>query len=140
MGKSVYLAAVLMLFGGVALAQHAISLEPEATPVAAPKPMPQPPPAAAEAEPPAPAPESSSPQPEPTQAVTVVPAPKVEVAFPAEHDVYLVPAATREVCTTLELGFGEIQTDCRMQPVQVRAANPALRGLCITRYGRRTCY
>ena len=25
-------------------------------------------------------------------------------------------------------------------PLQIRAENPALRGICITRYGNRTCY
>lgn len=143
MGKSVFLGAVLMLLGGVAFAEHAISPEPEMpaeAPVVVPAPKPEAPAAVAEPEAATAAPEQPSPKVEPTQAVTVVPAPKVEVTLPAEHDVYLVPAATREVCTTYELGFGEIQTDCRMQPIQARSADPALRGVCITRYGRRSCY
>jgi hypothetical protein len=112
-----------MLLTSVAFAQHAISLEPEAAPAAdATASAPNVPPASS-----APASAASVP-------------PKVEVALPSEHDLYIVPAATREVCTTLELGFGEIQTDCRMKPIPIRAEDPALRGLCITRYGRRTCY
>lgn len=133
MGKRIFLAGVLTLLASMAFAQHAISLEPEAAPAAAPEatgPAPDVPPA-----PSAPAPSASAPP------VIVQPAsPKVEVAFPSELDLYIVPAATREVCTTLELGFGEIQTDCRMKPIPIRAENPALRGVCITRYGRRTCY
>ena len=133
MGKRIFLAGVLMLLTSMAFAQHAISLEPEAAPAAKPEataPAPEVPPA-----PSAPAPSASVPP------VIVQPAsPKVEVTLPSELDLYIGPAATREVCTTLELGFGEIQTDCRMKPVPIRAENPALRGLCITRYGRRTCY
>ena len=133
MGKRIFLAGVLMLLTSMAFAQHAISLEPEAAPAAKPEataPAPEVPPA-----PSAPAPSASVPP------VIVQPAsPKVEVTLPSELDLYIVPAATREVCTTLELGFGEIQTDCRMKPVPIRAEKPALRGVCITRYGRRTCY
>lgn len=130
MGKRMFLAGVLTLLTSMAFAQHAISLEPEAAPVADAGPAPD-----AQPAPSAPASAASAPP------VIVQPAsPKVEVALPSELDLYIVPAATREVCTTLELGFGEIQTDCRMKPVPIRAENPALRGLCITRYGRRTCY
>ncbi|ODR97581.1 hypothetical protein AUC71_04070 [Methyloceanibacter marginalis] len=123
MGKRIFLAGALMLLTSVAFAQHAISLEPEAAP-------------AADASAPA---RDVPPAPSVSPSAASVP-PKVEMTFPSEHDLYIVPAATREVCTTLELGFGEIQTDCRMKPVPVRAEDPALRGLCITRYGRRTCY
>jgi len=140
MGKRILLAAALMLLTNMALAGHAISLEPEALDPEALAPEPLAPEAAPEVEPTASVPEIQPAAPPPQQAVTVVPAPKFEVTFPAEHDVYLVPAATREVCTTLELGFGEIRTDCRMQPISVRAEDPALRGLCITRYGQRRCY
>lgn len=130
MGKSGFLAAVLMVFGNVAFAQHAISLEPETAPPAS-EPVTETPEAVA-------APSETAPA-----AVTArapQPAPKIDVTFPSEHDIYLVPAATREVCTTLELGFGEIRTECRAQPISVRAENPKLRGLCVTRYGRRSCY
>jgi hypothetical protein len=123
MGKRIFLAGALMLLTSVAFAQHAISLEPEAAP-------------AADAIAPAP---DVQPAPSASSSAASVP-PKVEVTFPSEHDLYIVPAATREICTTLELGFGEIQTECRMKPIPVRAEDPALRGLCITRYGRRTCY
>jgi hypothetical protein len=140
MVKSLFFAAVLTLIGGMALDEHAISLEPEGGQAVAPEPAPS----VSEAAPVVAAPEPTAPpvQSAPAQAASVQPQPvqKVEVTFPAEHDVYLVPAATREVCTTLELGFGDIQTDCRTQPIQVRGDDPALRGLCITRYGRRVCY
>lgn len=144
MGKSVILAAVLMLLGSVAFAEHAISLEPETAPVAAPKPAAEPPADAATSADTAvlakedhagvPAPVAPTPTP------AAQPAPKVNVTFPSEHDLYVVPAAMREVCTTREWGFGEIQTDCRATPIPVRAEDPALRGVCITRYGRRTCH
>ncbi len=77
-----------------------------------------------------------------TPAPTPQPAPKVEVqaTYPAEVDVYLVPAAMREVCTIGEWGFDEIRRDCRTEPIPVRRADPALRGVCVTRYGQRTCY
>jgi hypothetical protein len=123
MGKRIFLAGAWMLLTSVAFAQHAISLEPEAA-------------SAADATAPA-----ADVQPEPSVSPSAASLPpKLEVTFPSEHDLYIVPAATREVCTTLELGFGEIQTDCRMKPIPIRAEDPALRGLCITRYGRRTCY
>lgn len=131
MGKSVFLAAVLIVLGSVAFAQHAISLEPEAAPAAAPEPA---------AEAPAAIAEPSATAPTIAPAPVAQPAPKIDVTLPSEHDIYLVPAAMREVCTTLELGFGEIRTECRTQPIPVRAENPKLRGLCVTRYGRRTCY
>jgi hypothetical protein len=132
MGKRVLLAAVLALLSSMAFAQHAISLEPEAALVApeAIGPAPDVPPAPSAA-----APSASVPP------VIVQPAsPKVEVTFPSEHELYIVPAATREVCTTLSWGFDEVRTDCRTVPIAVRREDPALRGVCITRYGHRTCY
>ena len=136
MGKRVFLAAVLMLLSSMAFADHAISLEPNAAATVAPEP-----PAPAMAPERAMAPVVVA---EPATAPTVMlapqPAPKVEVTLPSELDVYLVPAATRQVCTTSEWGYGEVRTDCRAQPVPVRRDDPALRGLCVTRYGQRTCY
>ncbi len=58
----------------------------------------------------------------------------------ATPEVNLVPVATREVCTTTNWGFGEIRTDCRMEVSPAPKANPALKGICTTYYGRRTCY
>ena len=52
----------------------------------------------------------------------------------------LVPVVTREVCTTTNWGFEEIRTDCRMQVSPAPKDNPALKGICTTYYGRRTCY
>jgi hypothetical protein len=60
--------------------------------------------------------------------------------LPSELDVYMVPAATREVCTINNWGYGEIRRDCRSEALPPRHGNPALRGICTTRYGLRTCY
>ena len=64
----------------------------------------------------------------------------VKVAFPAEVNVYLVDTGTREVCDTFSFGGRDFRTECRTEPLRVRAEKPALRGICITRYGNRTCY
>jgi hypothetical protein len=62
----------------------------------------------------------------------------------AEHAVapegVIVPAVTREVCTTGEWGFDEVRTDCRVEMQAAPKANPALSGICTIYYGRRTCY
>lgn len=138
MGKPVLLAVVFIFLGSMAFAEHAISLEPEAAPAPAPEPSAAPPSnavkPAAEDHAAALAPDVSTPPP------AAQPAPKVNVTFPSEHEIYLMPAAMREICTTREWGFGEIQTDCRTTPIAVRAEDPATRGVCFTRYGRRTCY
>lgn len=57
-----------------------------------------------------------------------------------EHDPELVPVAMREVCTFSEWDYDEVRTDCRMETLPPRRSNPALRGICTTRYGQRTCY
>jgi len=140
MGKSVFLAFVLMLLGSMAFAEHAISLEPEAAPART-----EP---AAEAPTVAPAQQAAAPtvaatptvRPSPTAAPAPQPAPKVAVMLPSELDLYVVPAATREVCKTIAWGYDEIRTDCRTEPIPVRRQDPALRGLCVTRYGNRICY
>ncbi len=122
MGKRVLLAVIVALLSSTAFAEHAFTLEPStAEPGTAP--------AAAQA-----------PATPPAVAPVPQPAPQAQVALPSELDVYLVPAATREVCTVSEWGFGEIRRDCRTEPVPVRRSDPALRGLCITRYGHRACY
>jgi hypothetical protein len=68
------------------------------------------------------------------------PAPQAQATLPSELDVYLVPAATREVCTIGDWGFDEIRTDCVSGALPPRRVNPALRGICTTYYGRRTCH
>lgn len=133
MGTRIFLAAALMLASGTAFAQHAFTLEPEAAPKA--KPAPVAPPAA-----PAP-PQAAAPTPPViVQVPQPAPQPAPQVNFPSELDLYLVPAATHQVCTLSDWGFGEIRRDCRTEPVPVRRDDPALRGVCITRYGHRTCY
>jgi hypothetical protein len=145
MGKRWIVAAALSLLSSMALAEHAVTLEPDAQVAAPAAASEQPAPesnVAAPTLPPAVAPESSAtvatsaPEPAPQ------PAPQVQVnaTYPAEVDVYLVPAAMREVCTTGEWGFDEIRTECRTEPIPVRRVDPALRGVCVTRYGQRTCY
>jgi len=132
MGKRWILAAALMVLSSTAFAEHAFTLEPDAAPAAVP-------PAS-----PAVASESAATAPTTAPAPTVAPAPdsvrQAQAAYPAAVDVYLVPAAMREVCTVGEWGFDEIRTDCRTEPIPARRADPALRGLCVTRYGQRSCY
>lgn len=118
MRNCAFLAAALMLLGGFAFAEHAVPVEPDDTSTVVTEPTTAAP--------------SVAPAPQP--------APQVNVALPSELDLYVVPAATRQVCTTSEWGFDEIRTDCRTVPIAVRRDDPALRGLCITRYGHRTCY
>jgi hypothetical protein len=67
---------------------------------------------------------------------------EAEHAFVPEIDPEpeLLPVATREVCTIAEWGYDEIRTDCRTEVLPPRRGNPALRGICTTYYGRRTCY
>jgi hypothetical protein len=40
----------------------------------------------------------------------------------------------------MDWGVGEIRTDCRYEALAPEKAIPALKGLCTTYYGRRTCY
>jgi hypothetical protein len=117
MGMRVFLASALMLLSSAAFAEHAVTPDTGAAPITPPGP------ATAPAVVPAPQ-----------------PAPQVQAMLPSELDVYLVPAATHEVCTTGAWGYGEVRTDCRAEPLPPRRGNPALRGICTTRYGLRTCY
>ena len=52
----------------------------------------------------------------------------------------LLPVVTHEVCTTTNWGFEEIRTECRTEALPPSPGNPALRGMCTTFYGRRTCH
>jgi hypothetical protein len=52
----------------------------------------------------------------------------------------VLPAVTQEVCTVALWGYDEIRTDCRIAAHPAPKTNPALRGICTTYYGRRTCY
>ena len=56
------------------------------------------------------------------------------------QDGNVLPAATREVCTTSNWGFGEIRTECRTEALPLAQVNPALKGICTTYYGRRICH
>lgn len=119
MGKRVLLASALMLVGSMAFAEHAVAPEPDTDSAAV---------------------SVLALAPEAGTVPTGAPAPQVQATLPSELDVYLIPAATREVCTTSAWGYGEVRTDCRMEPVPVRRRDPALSGICTTYYGRRTCY
>jgi hypothetical protein len=50
------------------------------------------------------------------------------------------PVFTREICTTVGWGYGGARTDCRYQVLAVQKPKEALKGICTTYYGRRTCY
>ena len=66
-----------------------------------------------------------------------------EVSVPTgpEGEQALLPAASREVCTTVTWGWGDVvKTDCRYAPLPASRGNPALHGICTTYYGNRTCY
>jgi hypothetical protein len=45
--------------------------------------------------------------------------------------------ATRETCTLMAWGFGGVRSQCMLDTAPVRAV-PS--GICVTRYGNRTCY
>ncbi len=50
------------------------------------------------------------------------------------------PVGVREVCSTMDFGFGEIRTDCRTEELAPAKGDPALKGICTIYYGRRSCY
>jgi len=125
MGKRVLLAAVVVLLSTTAFAEHAFTLEPDAAPAAKPAAAPATPQAVAPAAPPV---------------IVQVPQPAPQATLPSELNVYVVPAASREVCTVSNWGYGEIRRDCRSEALPSPHGNPALRGICTTRYGLRTCY
>ena len=139
MSTRVCLAAASMLLTTIAFAGHAVPLNTEAATA------PQPAVPKAKTAEPAPLPTTAATTAAPTTTAgpvgTAAPAAtNVKVAFPAEVNVYLVDTGTREVCDTFSFGGRDFRTECRTEPLRVRAENPALRGICITRYGNRTCY
>jgi hypothetical protein len=51
------------------------------------------------------------------------------------------PPPGREVCTTVSWGFDDVvRTDCSYGLPPQSHGNPALKGICMTLYGNRTCY
>jgi hypothetical protein len=52
----------------------------------------------------------------------------------------VLPVVTQEVCTHALWGYDEERADCRTAALPAPKVNPALRGICVTAYGRRTCY
>lgn len=63
---------------------------------------------------------------------------QTEHAIAPETD--LVPVVTQEICTTIDWGIDGVRTNCRMAERPAPTENPALKGICTTYYGRRTCY
>jgi hypothetical protein len=47
---------------------------------------------------------------------------------------------TREVCTVSDWGLGEVRRECVTEVLPPREPDPALEGICMTKYGVRTCY
>jgi hypothetical protein len=69
-------------------------------------------------------------------------------AVPPEQPNQQVSASTseqqppgRDVCTTVSWGFDDVvKTDCSYRLLPQLHDNPALKGICMTVYGNRTCY
>lgn len=126
------LAAVFALLTSIAFAQHAVPLRAEGVAAAEG--------AGAAAMPAAQPASETAPAHQPAQAVAAPLTANVKMNVPSEMDVYVVQTATREVCRTMTYGDGDIWKECRSEPIVEREPDPALRGVCITRYGERTCY
>jgi hypothetical protein len=47
---------------------------------------------------------------------------------------------TREVCTVSDWGLGEVRRECVTEVLPPREPNPALEGICMIKYGVRSCY
>jgi hypothetical protein len=47
---------------------------------------------------------------------------------------------TREVCTVTDWGLGEVRRECVTEVLPPREPNPALEGICMIKYGVRSCY
>jgi len=52
----------------------------------------------------------------------------------------LLPIGTREICTTIAWGLDGVRTECRYRALEAEKPTDALKGICTTFYGRRTCY
>jgi hypothetical protein len=65
---------------------------------------------------------------------------RAEHAIAPEVEAEVVAVVTHEVCTTSEWGFGAVRTACRVEVLPAARGNPALKGICTTYYGRRTCH
>jgi len=59
---------------------------------------------------------------------------------PVPSQTEMVPVVTREVCTSSDYGVGEIRTECRTETMPAPKADPRMKGICTTFYGKRTCY
>ena len=67
--------------------------------------------------------------------------PAKEQAVPKQASQEFEPPTGREVCTTVSWGFDDVvRTDCSYGLPAQSHGNPALKGICMTVYGNRTCY
>ncbi len=58
----------------------------------------------------------------------------------APQEATVVTGITREVCTVRDWGPGEVRRECLTEVLPPREPNPALEGICMIKYGLRTCY
>lgn len=63
---------------------------------------------------------------------------QAEHAIAPEADGF--PMTTREICTMIAWGYDGVRTDCRYRVLSAQKPKEALKGICTTYYGRRTCY
>lgn len=70
--------------------------------------------------------------------------PVVEAAPVAEtEEAGIEPAVTgitREVCTVSDWGVGEVRRECLTEVLPPRQSDRAAQGICMTKYGVRTCF
>ena len=62
------------------------------------------------------------------------------VAAGAPDEENVVYGITREVCTVTDWGLGEVRRECLTEVLPPREPSPALKGICMIKYGVRTCY
>ena len=62
------------------------------------------------------------------------------VAAEEPNEENVVYGITREVCTVSDWGLGEVRRECLTEVLPPREPNPALEGICMIKYGVRTCY
>jgi hypothetical protein len=62
------------------------------------------------------------------------------VAVDTPDEANVVYGITREVCTVTDWGLGEVRRECLTEVLPPREPSPALEGICMIKYGVRTCY
>lgn len=64
-----------------------------------------------------------------------------QILEPVEADAEtVVSGITREVCTVSDWGLGEVRRVCLTEVLPPREPNPAAKGICMIKYGVRSCY